>query len=84
MAGHQLIGMGAAMLPYLLPVIVTARLSASDNAYIYTTWMMAGIFLIISPALSQSLFAEGAHDSEHLHRRARRCWRRSARFCCRP
>ncbi len=69
--GHQLIGMGAAMLPYLLPVIVTARLTASDNAYFYTTWMTAGIFLIISPALGQSLFAEGAHDSESLNHGAR-------------
>jgi O-antigen/teichoic acid export membrane protein len=61
-AGHQFIGMGAALLPYVLPLIVTARLSATQNAYFYTTWMMAGLFLIISPALSHALFAEGAND----------------------
>jgi O-antigen/teichoic acid export membrane protein len=61
LVGHQLVGMGGALLPYVLPLLVTARLSASDNAYFYTTWMMAGIFLIIAPAVSQSLFAEGAH-----------------------
>jgi O-antigen/teichoic acid export membrane protein len=71
LAGHQLIGMGGALLPYLLPLLVTARLSSSDNAYFYTTWMMAGIFLIIAPAMSQSLFAEGAHSPHDLLVKAR-------------
>jgi O-antigen/teichoic acid export membrane protein len=70
-AGHQLIDVGGALLPYLLPLLVTARLSSSDNAYFYTTWMMAGIFLIISPAVSQSLFAEGAHNPHELLVKAR-------------
>ena len=64
--------MGAALLPYLLPLLVTARLSATDNAYFYTTWMMAGIFLIIAPAVSQSLFAEGAHSPHDVLVKARR------------
>ena len=64
--GHQLIGMGAGLLPYLLPVLVTVRLSARDNAYFYTTWMLAGLFLIIAPAFSQSLFAEGMHRPEEI------------------
>jgi O-antigen/teichoic acid export membrane protein len=64
--GHQLIGMGAALLPYLLPLLVTVRLSARDNAYFYTTWMLAGLFLIIAPAFSQSLFAEGMHRPEEI------------------
>jgi O-antigen/teichoic acid export membrane protein len=71
LAGHQLIGMGAGLLPYVLPVLVTVRLSTRDNAYFYTTWMMAGVFLIISPALSQSLFAEGAHNPDELRVKAR-------------
>jgi len=71
LAGHQLIGMGGAMLPYLLPLVVTTRLSSSDNAYFYTTWMMAGIFLIIAPAVSQSLFAEGVHNPHELMVKAR-------------
>jgi O-antigen/teichoic acid export membrane protein len=71
LAGHHLIDVGGALLPYLLPLLVTARLSSSDNAYFYTTWMMAGIFLIISPAVSQSLFAEGAHDPHELLVKAR-------------
>ena len=71
LAGHQLIGMGAGLLPYVLPVLVTVRLSTRDNAYFYTTWMMAGVFLIISPALSQSLFAEGMHNPHELRVKAR-------------
>lgn len=70
-AGHQLIGMGAALLPCILPVLVTARLSARDNAYFFSTWMVAGVFLIISPALSVSLFAECAHSPNELDEKAR-------------
>jgi O-antigen/teichoic acid export membrane protein len=71
LAGNQLIGMGASLLPYLLPLLVTAILSPTDNAYFYTTWMMAGMFLIISPALSQALFAEGTHSPHDLRAKAR-------------
>jgi O-antigen/teichoic acid export membrane protein len=63
--------MGAALLPYLLPLLVTARLSARDNAYFYTTWMLAGLFLVIAPAFSQSLFAEGMHRPEEVGALAR-------------
>jgi O-antigen/teichoic acid export membrane protein len=63
--------MGGALLPFVIPVLVTARLSSTDNAYFYTTWMMGGIFLIISPAVSQSLFAEGAHNPHEVFTKAR-------------
>jgi O-antigen/teichoic acid export membrane protein len=69
--GHQVIGMGAGLLPYLLPVLVTVRLSASDNAYFFTTWMLAGLFLVVSPAVSQSLFAEGMHRPDEVDAMAR-------------
>jgi O-antigen/teichoic acid export membrane protein len=69
--GHQLIGMGAGLLPYLLPVLVTVRLSVRDNAYFYTTWMLVGLFLIIAPAFSNSLFAEGMHRPEEIGALAR-------------
>jgi O-antigen/teichoic acid export membrane protein len=71
LAGNQLIGIGTALLPYLLPLVVTARLSLAENAYFYTTWMLGGIFLIIAPAVSQSLFAEGVHNPQELHAKAR-------------
>jgi len=70
-AGQQLIGMGAALLPYVLSVVVAIRLSATDNAYFFTTWAMSGLFLVIAPAVSLSLFAEGAHDRAALRDKAR-------------
>ena len=69
--GHQLIGIGAGLLPYLLPLLVTARLSARDNAYFYTTWMLVALVLVIAPAFSNSLFAEGMHRPEEVGALAR-------------
>lgn len=60
--GHQMIGMGTGLAPYILPVIVTTRLSPGDNAYFYTTWMLAGLLFVVSDAVAQSLFAEGMHS----------------------
>ena len=74
LAGHQLIGMGGALLPYLLPLLVTSRLSSSDNAYFYTAWMLAGTFSIIAPAVSQLLFAEGMHGHRSCAARLARRW----------
>jgi O-antigen/teichoic acid export membrane protein len=71
LTGQQFIGIGGALLPYFLSVLVTVRISTTDNAYFYTTWMMAGIFLIVAPAVSLSLFAEGVHSPDTLHQKAR-------------
>lgn len=68
---HQLIGLGAGLLTYLLPLIVTVRLSARENAFFYTTWMLASLFLVIAPAFSNNLFAEGMHRPEELGALAR-------------
>jgi len=67
--GNHLIHLGSTIVPLLLPPLVTARLSATDNAYFYTTWMVGGIFLVISPAVASSLFAEGSHDANDLRER---------------
>jgi O-antigen/teichoic acid export membrane protein len=69
--GHQLIGVGNYAPVYIVPLVVTARLSASSDAYFYTTWMVCGVFLIISPAVATSLFAEGAHSPGELGARTR-------------
>ena len=68
MTGNQFTALGASLPVLLLPTIVTIRLSATDNAYFYTTWMMGGLFFMVSISVSQSLFAEGAHAAEHLRR----------------
>lgn len=65
-AGNQVIGMAAGLLPYLLSLLVTARLSASDTAYFFTAWSLAGLVLIVPPAVSESLFAEGVHRPDEL------------------
>lgn len=69
--GNHLITLGGSAPAYLLPVIVTARLSAADNAYFYTTWMLGSLFFIVSPAVASSLFAEGSHAAGNLPRKVR-------------
>ncbi|MET3806430.1 O-antigen/teichoic acid export membrane protein [Nakamurella sp. UYEF19] len=70
--GQHLITVAAMMAGYLLPILVVARLSPSDNAYFYVTWMLGSVFFIISPAVSTALFAAGAADPSALGALARR------------
>jgi O-antigen/teichoic acid export membrane protein len=72
---YQVIGMAAGLLSPLLPLLVTLRLSTSDNAYFFTTWTLAGLVLSISPAVSASLFAEGMHRPDELGALARSAFR---------
>ena len=69
--GHYLITIGAMLPMYVLPLLVTARLSATSNAYFYTTWMMCNVLFMVSPAVSGALFAEGSHAGESLYQKAR-------------
>jgi O-antigen/teichoic acid export membrane protein len=46
--------------PMLLPVLVTALLSATMNAYFYTASMVVTLFIAAPSALSTTLFAVGA------------------------
>jgi O-antigen/teichoic acid export membrane protein len=65
-AGHQTINLGAQASSYLLPVLVSARLGVTDNAYFYTTFMLSSALFFIAPAISNALFAEGAHAPDRL------------------
>jgi O-antigen/teichoic acid export membrane protein len=60
--------LGAALPAYILPLVVTARLSPDQTAYFYTTWMLGSIFFIVSPAMAWGLFAEGSHRHDELGR----------------
>lgn len=71
MAGNHLTALGAYMPIYLLPVLVTVRLSANDNAYFYMTWMFGSIFFMVSPAVAHALLAEGSHAPASILRKAR-------------
>src|SRR5918911_1855232 len=71
LAGNHGITVGGLAPMYLLPLFVTARLSATDNAYFYVTWRLAGLALMVSAAVAASLAAEGSHARHDLLRTAR-------------
>ena len=71
--GQHLITVTAMLTGYILPVVVYARLSATQNAYFYITWMLGSVFFIISPAVSAALFVEGAANPSALRHLVRRC-----------
>ena len=50
----------------ILPLMVVNRLGAESGAYFYIAWAIASIILLIPPALSLSLFAEGANNRKNL------------------
>ena len=70
--GNYFINLGGALPLYLLPVFVTARLSAADNAYFYATWMLGSQFSLISVAVAASLFAEGSYTTANISAKIRR------------
>jgi O-antigen/teichoic acid export membrane protein len=55
----------------LLPLIVTARLSATTNAYFYTAWMLNGFVTVVPVALATVLFAAGAAQPQVLRQKFR-------------
>ncbi|MBA2286263.1 MAG: polysaccharide biosynthesis C-terminal domain-containing protein [Ktedonobacteraceae bacterium] len=69
LAWHHFANLGSTLPMYLLPVFVTIRLSATDNAYFYTGWMLGSIFFMVSPAVATSLFSEGSHRTDNLLRK---------------
>jgi O-antigen/teichoic acid export membrane protein len=70
-ARHHFINIGGLAPMYLLPIFVTVRLSAADNAYFYTTSTVSDIFFMISSAVATSLFVEGSHAANDVLRKAR-------------
>ena len=71
LAGHHMINLGGMIPMYLLPVFVTIRLSATDNAYFYSTWMMGSMFSMVAPAVATSLYAEGSHEMKRIMQKTR-------------
>ncbi len=59
--GHHIIDLGGILPLLALPLIVTAELSPTDNAYFYATWRTGSFFFMISAAVAMSMFAEGSH-----------------------
>lgn len=70
-AGNYFISLGFLLTTFLLPVLVVARLSATDNAYFYVTWLLGGAFFTVTTAVGSALFAEGSHDLARLAEQTR-------------
>ena len=66
LAGHHAMNIGAFAPWWLLPLLVTAEISATADAYFYAAWRIVGIVYMIAPAVGQSLAAEGAAAPERL------------------
>ena len=56
---------------YSLPLLVTAMLSATMNAYFYVAWMIASVAYLGPTALTTVLYAVGVRDRSLLATRAR-------------
>jgi O-antigen/teichoic acid export membrane protein len=59
-------------LPHLaLPVVVTALLSATMNAYFYVAWMVTGFVFVVPVALTAAVYAVGARQPGALAQKLR-------------
>jgi O-antigen/teichoic acid export membrane protein len=58
LVGQHLTSVGGAATPLILPIVVVLRLGVTPNAYFYITWMIGGVFFMVSPSVSAALFAE--------------------------
>jgi O-antigen/teichoic acid export membrane protein len=68
---HHFINIGGKTPLYMLPVLVTVRLSAADNAYYYTASMVGTFFFMVSASVAVVLFAEGSHTADDVQRKVR-------------
>jgi O-antigen/teichoic acid export membrane protein len=64
--GQHMTSVGGAVTPLALPILVVFRLGVTQNAYFYITWMMGAAFFMISPSVSQAVFAEGVRAHSDL------------------
>lgn len=63
---QHLTSVGGTVTPLILPILVVLRLGVTQNAYFYITWMLGGIFFIVSPSVSSAVFAEGVRAHSDL------------------
>ena len=59
----------------ILPLMVVNIIGAEHNAYFYVAWTIASLLSAIPFAVSQSLFAEGAHFEDRLEVNIRRAFK---------
>jgi hypothetical protein len=58
LVGQHLTSVGGQLTPLILPILVVLRLGTGPNAYFYITWMIGSVFFMVSPSISNALFAE--------------------------
>jgi O-antigen/teichoic acid export membrane protein len=64
--GQHLTSVGGQVTPLLLPILVAVRLGVLTNAYFYITWMIGSVFFMVSPSISNALFAESVRAGSGL------------------
>lgn len=69
--GHHLLNLALQGTSFVTPLIVTALVSATANAYFYAAWMMAGFVYAGPMALAVSLYAVGSNAPEAIAQRMR-------------
>ena len=69
--GHHALNLALQFANLALPLVVTATLSVTTNAYFYTAWMIAGFVFTLPFALTVVLYAVGAADPTALARKIR-------------
>lgn len=65
---------------YLIPVIVAAQVSSTDNAYFYITSTIGGTVNLLAINMGASLTVEGSHDPARLADNCRAALRRMAKI----
>jgi hypothetical protein len=68
---HHALNLSVQLPSLILPVLVTAQLSATANAYFYTAWMVASVAFLPQTSLATTLFAIGVREPAALVSRAR-------------
>lgn len=53
---------------FVLPLIVVSRLGGESGAYFFVAWAVSMIIVTVPVSLSLSLFSEGSHYQQRLHR----------------
>ena len=64
--GQHITSVGGQATPLILPILVVLRLGEGPNAHFYITWMIGSVFFMVSPSISNALFAESVRASTGL------------------
>jgi O-antigen/teichoic acid export membrane protein len=74
-AGNYFINILSAATTFVLTNLIVNYLSNEETAYFYIVWMISSLLFVIPIAISQSLFAEGAHFEDKLGSNVKRSYK---------